>query len=156
MVKSRRRLLEYKFLYFQEAMERQRALEHAAIVVGEACAENLLFRCGPCDVCGGDCFCRTTDADLIDRLLTGLKPVGSFAYRRKSDALKLVQILSEKGLASWYGRNRWRMWVVLAALNPDTHVDGVGTPREVAFTQEFIDEELPFSVIGKLYGYRVP
>jgi hypothetical protein len=46
------------------------------------------------------------------------------------------------------------MWVVVAALNPDAEVGNVGTPRQIAFTQEFIDERLPYEIIGKMYGYR--
>ena len=139
----------------KNSMEMQRALEHAAMVVDEACAENLIFRCGPCDVCNGNCFCQTTDKDLILRLMTGLKPVGSFVRLRKCEAEALSQEFNTKGLTSWYGKNRWKMWIVVAALNPDMHVSGVGTPRQMAFTQEFIDEELSLDVIGKLYGYRL-
>ena len=69
-------------------MDKQTALEHAAQVVGEACAENLLFRCGPCDICGGACFCRPND-ELVERLLTGLKPVGTFCYGRKVWAIEM-------------------------------------------------------------------
>ena len=85
------------------------ALKHAAMVVGEACAPNLLWRNGPCDVCGGDCFCLATDSELMDRLQTGLKPVGTFAFRLKDHALACTRELEARGLAHWLGKNRWRM-----------------------------------------------
>lgn len=44
------------------------------------------------------------------------------------------------------------MKIVVAALDPDVDV-GVGTPRELAFTQAFVDEEYTFVVMGALYGY---
>jgi hypothetical protein len=137
-----------------KAARLRRALKHAATVEGPEFAQNLLFRCGPCDVCGGSCFCLKSDADLAKRLLTGLKPVGTFAYRSVAEAIEAAAWLNSLGLSTWMGVNKWGADVVVAALNPDEVVAGVGTPREVAFTQAFIDEALPFSVIGALYGYR--
>ena len=130
--------------------ERRRALRHAAAVVGPAFAENLLFRCGPCDVCSGRCFCRP-DSELLARVRSGMKPVASFCAKDPAD---LAELRTE-GLACWSGVNRWGVHVLVTSAVPDVLVPGVGTPRVVAFTQAFIDESLPLSHISALYGYCV-
>ena len=126
---------------------------HAALIVGEECAPNFVFRGGPCDVCGGACLCRP-DEELVERLLGGGKPVGTFAYRRKCEADRMRLSLEALGLACWSGRNRWKAHVLVAALRPDKPVGAWGTPREVAFAQKFIDERVSFVVAGAMYGYR--
>lgn len=137
----------------------KRALEHALIIANgnKIHAENFMFRCGPCDVCGGDCLCILDDDDLQKRLLTGKKPVGTFAYKREKDALKQINQLKKLEIETWYGQNRWTMWVVVAALKPDEvlYLNGnpVGTARELSFTYKFINEEIPFPITGLLYGY---
>jgi hypothetical protein len=108
-------------------------------------AVNLMFRCGPCDVCGGDCLSTATDEELVERVLSGKKPVGTFAFRLKRDAKELAADLKDRGLAVWMGRNRWRMWAVVASLDP--------VANAAAFTQAFIDERMSFVDMGKLYGY---
>lgn len=135
------------------------ALEHAMIIAkgNKIHAENFMFRCGPCDVCGGDCLCISDNNELEKRLLTGKKPVGSFPYESKEEALTEISRLKKIGIESWYGQNKWNMWIVVAALKPDEclYLNGnsVGTPRELSFTYKFINEELPFPIIGLLYGY---
>ena len=115
---------------------------------------NILFRGGPCNICGRKCFANLSDKQLSDRLLTGKKPVGTFTKRSKWIANALARSLRSRGLATWQGKNRWNMYVVVASLHPDTAIPkAMGTPREVAFTRAFIDEELPLSVCGALYGY---
>ena len=115
---------------------------------------NLLFRGGPCDICGGPCFSTLGDRHLISRLLTGKKPVGAFARKNKWFAEALAKMLQTRGLTTWRGQNRWGVCVVVACLYPDTFIaEANGTPREVAFAQDFIDEALPYAVIGALYGY---
>jgi hypothetical protein len=129
------------------------AVVHAAMCVGWECAENFTFRCGPCNACQGACFCRGDD-ELTARLLTGQKPVGSFAYRRKKGAKDEAETLRSRGLSTWTGKNRWGMYCVVAALYPNRRVAETGTPRDVAFTQDLIDELYTLDVIGKMYGYR--
>ncbi len=115
---------------------------------------NLLFRCGSCDICGGPCFATLGDKRLIGRLLTGKKPVGTFARRNKWIAGALDKRLQSRGLTTWKGKNKYGMYVVVACLHPDSFIpEATGAPREVAFTQAFIDEDLPLVVIGALYGY---
>ncbi len=86
--------------------------------------------------------------------MTGQKPVGSFPFRFEKDAEVQAEELRLRGLSTWTGRNRWGMYVVMAALFPDCRVAEIGTPRDVAFTQAFIDEHCNLDVIGKMYGYR--
>ncbi len=131
------------------------ALRHAqAIGRDDARSFNLLFRGGPCDICGGGCLSTLSDRSLSERLLAGLKPVGTYARRSKWHAWALSRVLEKQGLATWRGKNRWGMHVVVASAEPDELISPAGgTPRVLAFTQEFIDEELPLSVIGPLYGY---
>ena len=137
-------------------MNRAIALAHATQVLGSPeCAENFIFRNGACNICGGDCFCASDD-ELVERLLTGLKPVGSFPFMKESEAKKYAAGLAARGLTTFIGKNKWEVWVVLAALHPGRDVGGIGTPRNVAFTQEFLDEGYTLEIIGKLYGYRRP
>ena len=115
---------------------------------------NLLFRGGPCDVCGGPCFATLSDTHLINRLLTGKKPAGTIARKSRWVAGALAKLLQSRGLTTWKGQNKWGMYVVVACLHPDTFIpEAMGTPGQVAFTQAFIDEVLPFAVTGALYGY---
>ena len=115
---------------------------------------NLLFRGGPCDICGGPCFATLSDKPLITRLLAGRKPVGTFARKNKWKTCALAKLLQNRGLATWKGKNKWGMYEVVACLHPDTFIpEAMGTPRGVAFSQAFIDEELPLAVRGALYGY---
>ena len=132
-----------------------RALSHAQAIGGDdERSFNLLFRGGPCDICGGCCLSALSDRSLSERLLAGLKPAGTYARQSKWHAWALSHVLEERGLTTWRGKNRWGMHVVVATAEPDKPIPQAGgTPREVAFTQEFIDEALPFSVIGPLYGY---
>ena len=131
----------------------EKSLAHASLIVGPQNAANFVFRLGPCDVCGGACFCRS-DEELVSRLLTGLKPVGTFAYCTEEEMLLQRGEMERKGLTCWSGRNRWNMFEIVATLYPDVQVADIGTPRETAFTQEFIDEMVSFRVRGLLYGYR--
>jgi hypothetical protein len=108
-------------------------------------ALNLMFRCGPCDLCDGDCLSTATDDELVKRLLSGRKPVGTFACRQKREATRLAAKLQTQGLAVWIGKNHWRVWEVVATLDPMVNA--------AAFTQEFIDERMPFVDLGRLYGY---
>ena len=73
-------------------------------------AYNLRFRGGPCNVCGGPCLCLGTQL-LAARLLTGLKPVGSFPFNSEADAKDCSEALKAKGLATWIGYSRWGMWL---------------------------------------------
>ena len=130
------------------------ARSHTGTLHGPEFAENLMFRGGPCHLCRRACFCLRSDEHLTKRLLKGLKPVGTFAERDVRDAQCEQDTLDDLGLTTWLGRNRWGCFIVVAALNPDDHIPGVGTPRDVAFSQDFIDELMPFDVIGALYGYR--
>ena len=115
---------------------------------------NLLFRGGSCDICGGPCFATLSDRQLIRRLLSGKKPVGTFARKSKWIAHALAKLLQNRGLTTWKGMNKWGMYVVVACLQPDTFIpEAMGTPRQVAFTRAFIDEKLSFAVTGALYGY---
>jgi len=91
--------------------------------------------------------------ELARRLLTGLKPVGTFVRRDTDKTLGVEMWLQGMGLTIWTGRNRWGMHITVASLEPD-NVAGVGAPCEVALTQTFIDKRLPMHMIGALYGYR--
>jgi hypothetical protein len=108
-------------------------------------ALNLMFRCGPCDVCGGDCLSTAADEELVKRLLSGRKPVGTFACRQKREATRLAAELQGLGLATWIDKNRWQMYIVVATLDP--------VANAAAFAQAFIDERMPFVELGRLYGY---
>ena len=81
------------------------SLEHARLLVGAECAGNYVFRCGPCDYCGGACLCRP-DEELVERLRAGLKPMGTFAYACEDTADQMAQRLEELGLTCWVGQNR--------------------------------------------------
>ena len=97
---------------------------------------------------------RHLERQATHHILTGKKPVGTFARKSKWIAGALAKLLQSRGLTTWKGKNKWGMHVVIACLQPDTFIpEAEGTPREVAFTRAFIDEELPFAVIGALYGY---
>ena len=132
-----------------------RALQHAqAIGRDDEQSFNLLFRGGPCNICGGRCFSILTDHSLTKRLLDRLKPVGTYARRSKWHAWALSRLLENQGLTTWRGQNRWGMYIVVAAAKPDELVPlAGGTPRQLAFTQQFINEALPYPVIGALYAY---
>jgi hypothetical protein len=134
---------------------RERALRHATQVVGPECAANLIFRCGPCDICGGSCFCRPND-ELVAALLSRSKPVGEVHSRHEDVAREFRSQLESLGLACWMGRNRWNMFVVVASAVPDVPLGKWGTPRQVAFTQAFIDEYTSWDETGVMYGYRLP
>jgi hypothetical protein len=108
-------------------------------------AGNLMFRCGPCDVCGGGCLSTATDGELVEKLLSGQKPVGTFPFRLKREGKEFAAELREHGLATWMGQNRWKMWEVVATLDL--------VANAAAFTQAFIDERLSYVDIGRLYGY---
>ena len=133
----------------------QKALQHARLMGGdEEQSRNLLFRNGPCDVCGGGCFSRSSNRRLTTRLLAGKKPVGTYACRSKWRSEALAKLLTTRGLSTWRGKNRWGMHVVVASAMSDKVLAGAGgTPRELAFTSNFIDEQLPLPVMGALYGY---
>ena len=140
---------------------RETALAHAETILGEAhkaCAENLVFRCGRCDVCRGPCLCWEDDL-LEARLLTGWKPVGTFAFKEQEEQIDCMNKLQEKELSVWSGQNRWKMWIVVASLDPDKAYicNGLNiTPRTHAFNQDFIDEKDEWNIRGILYGYRLP
>ena len=119
-------------------------------------AVNYLFRCGPCDICGGSCLADATDDQLAQRLLTGRKPVGSFAFRRASAARRHARDMETLGLTTWTAKNKWNMWVVLAALRPDEVIGDLGSARQRAFNLQFINEEVPFEIMGAMYGYPPP
>ena len=119
----------------------------------EILAYNLQFRCGPCNICGGSCLCLNDDL-LIQRLLSGLKPVGSFARRELRHSALLEQQLNQLGLTTWGPtKNRWGMYMVVACKYPDVDIPLVGTPRNQAFTMNFINEYLTTEQTGALYGY---
>jgi len=130
------------------------ARRHASTLHGAEFVENLLFRNGPCHICRRPCFCLLNDMALARRLLSGKKPVGTFCSREHSEAQRHLKWLESLGLTVWYGMNRCKMHVLVAALHPDVEVPGAGTPREVAFTQCFIDEGFPCNIIGAMFGYR--
>ena len=133
----------------------KKALQHARLMGGdEEQSRNLLFRNGPCDICGGTCFSRLGHRALTTRLLSGKKPIGTYASRSKWRSYALSKLLATKGLSTWRGKNRWGMFVVVASAEPDKlSKEAGGTPRELAFTPNFIDERLPLSTVGPLYGY---
>ena len=58
-------------------------------------AYNLRFRGGPCNVCGGPCLCLGSQL-LAARLVTGLKPVGSFPFNSEADAKDCSEALKAK------------------------------------------------------------
>ena len=130
----------------------QQSLEHATLPVGPVHAPNYVFRCGPCDICEGSCLCRPGN-ELVNCLLTGQKPLGTFVYRSARQCRQMALKLQSKGLTCWTGRNRWRMHIVVASLHPDTDIAGLGTPRQLAMTQAFIDEEVSMEVAGAMFGY---
>jgi len=141
-----------------EAPERLSALEHARKFSGSECAENIVFREGKCDVCKGECFCWDEEF-LVTRLLTGLKPVGSFVFRTQEEATATKLALENKGLSVWLGKNQRGLWIGVASLEPDkvyNYKDQRITPRNHAFTQRFIDEHDEWEIRGILYGYRLP
>jgi hypothetical protein len=115
-------------------------------------AYNLQFRGGPCDICGGDCFCKN-DEDLLTRIMSGLKPIGTFPFTSKKNALNFKKEIEEKGLTTYMKKNKWNMWTIVATIVPDKNIEGIGTPREKAFRMEFINEEDTFVERGALYGY---
>jgi len=121
------------------------------VLGGERNSFNLLFR-GPCEVCGGRCFSRLTDGRLIERLLSGRKPVGTFARRNHWQAWALDRLLQHRGLNTWRCTNRWGMHVAVACLQPDSMMAG-GRVRDLAFRCAFVDELDPLCVRGALYGY---
>ena len=109
---------------------------------------NLLFRNGPCDLCGGSCMALLGDGRLLRRLLTGKKAVGTFCRRHRSAAKRLEKKLRFRGLSTFVGKNKWNVWVVVATLSPDVLLPRAGgSPREVAFTQEFFRRGAP------IFGY---
>lgn len=136
--------------------DKKTAYNHALILANgdEKTAKNLMFRCGPCDICNSDCLCGD-DFDLIERVDSGDKPVATFAFQTLNEAITCSKILERKGISTWRGINKWNMYIVVASKNPDTYIEKAnGTPRQKAFTQNFINEEgLTFVEIGALYGY---
>ena len=126
----------------------KRAISHARVLGGERNSFNLLFRGGPCEVCGGRCFSRLTDGRWIERPLSGRKPVGTFARRNHWQAWALDRLLQHRGLNTWRCTNRWGMHVAVACL-PDSMMAG-GRVRDLAFRCAFVDD--PLCVRG-LYGY---
>eukprot|EP00976_Prorocentrum_cordatum_P085191 1185965-Prorocentrum_minimum.AAC.1 len=121
-------------------------------------AKNFQFRNGPCDICGGPCFCLADDNMLVDRLVdpTFPKPVGCFVFTSRRDA-NLFQKTLNVPLTTWQGRNRWGMYIVVATARPTATINGLnGTIAEVAFSQAFIDEKCTWKEMGLLYGYRLP
>ncbi len=118
----------------------------------EITAYNLQFRCGPCDICGGDCLCLSDDL-LIERLKTGLKPVGTFPRKTSKQAILLEERLNAEGLTTWLAKNKWGMYIVVACKHPDVTIPMIGTPRNRAFTMDFINENLSYVEIGALFGY---
>lgn len=121
-------------------------------------SKNFQFRNGPCDVCGGPCFCLADDDMLIERLVDPAfpKPVGCFVFKRRRDA-NLFQKTLNVPLTTWQGKNRWGMYIVVATARPTAHISGInGTIADVAFSQAFIDEKCTWNEMGLLYGYRLP
>ena len=115
---------------------------------------NLMFHKGPCNICLGECFALLDDKRLSNRLLSGKKTVGTFTRRNKWEAWAVAKLLQSRGLTTWQGKNKWNVYVVVACLHPDKYLAKAAcTPREAAFTQAFIDEELPLPVVGAMYGY---
>lgn len=97
-----------------------RALKHAQVIGrDDERSFNLLFRGGPCDICGGSCLSTLSDRSLSKRLLAGLKPVGTYARRSKWHAWALSRVLEKHGLTTWRGKNKWGMHVVVASAMPD-------------------------------------
>jgi hypothetical protein len=92
--------------------------------------------------------------DLARRLLTGIKPVGTFVRRNIIETLGVEMWLQGMVLITWTGRNQWGMHIIVACLEPDNVVADLGALRKVAFIQTFIDERLPMHMNGAFYGYR--
>ena len=131
----------------------EKSLAHASLIVGPQNAANFVFRFGPCDVCGGACLCRP-DEELVSRLLTGLKPVGTFIYCTEEEILLQRGEMDRKGLTCWSGINRCGMFEIVASLRLDVQVADLGTPWETAFRQVFIVKAASFRVRDLLYRYR--
>ena len=89
-------------------------------------AKNFQFRNGPCDICGGPCFCLADDNMLVDRLVdpTFPKPVGCFVFTSRRDA-NLFQKTLNVPLTTWQGRNRWGMYIVVATARPTATINGL-------------------------------
>jgi hypothetical protein len=77
--------------------------------IDEVTAYNLLFREGTCDICGGKCFCILDNHDLVERLMSGLKRVGTFAFTTYEIASQFNNELQNIGLTTFMGQNRWTM-----------------------------------------------
>lgn len=105
---------------------------------------NLMFRCGPCDICGGKCLCLQDDKLLIQRIISRKKPVGSFAYSSKRKANKMRKYLESIGICTYMNKNIWNMWIVFGTCTKE----GLE-----AFCDDFINENMSYVKIGHLYGY---
>jgi hypothetical protein len=122
--------------------------EHALILSNgnKETAINLMFRGGPCNICGGNCLsvlCGNSKL-LISRILEKKKPVGSFGFRKKDDAINFAKYLNTLGISTYVNQNDYLIWVV------------VGTCMEEgleALCDEFINETMPIIKMGYLYGY---
>lgn len=122
----------------------QHALELARRNSRTAC--NLMFRGGPCDICGGGCLSQGSDQQLAERVAQGLKPVGTFAFTTRRKAKEEAEDLKQNfGLTTKVAKNRWGMWVVVATRSPDEYPE--------AFTDSFLNETDDILTRGRLYGY---
>ena len=131
------------------------ALLHATQLAQEegVKAENLMFRCGPCDICGGDCLCQD-DELLLVQTYDERKPLASFTFQCFSEMKSYEFDLKALEFTTWCGRNKMGMFIVLATMQPDrvlVHHDA--SVRELAFNYDFINELGSVDEMRDVYGY---
>ena len=130
--------------------------EHALILADgdKLSAYFLQFRGGPCNICGGPCLNLKDDNLLEDLLLYGGKPVGTFVVTEGENVQEKQKQLESIGLVTWAGETNPGEKLIVACSEPDKFIEAAGgTPRQVAFQQTFIDEQMSFTSIGALFGY---
>lgn len=119
-------------------------------------AYNLLFRGGPCNYCRGNCFSLLDDYDLIKRLQSNKKLVGTFISTKEQVAEKASILETKYNLHCWIGHNTYDVYVIVATNNPDLKINGK-TVAELSFCQDFIDENWhkyeSMDIISALYSY---
>ena len=123
------------------------------------CATNLLFRGGT------NLTAQTTNEDLINRVATGLKPVGTIVLRNLDEKIDYPENVVELCRTT----NKWNVAVAVFSAVPNTKLSELvdlevlktilkktyvdATVRDLASDPKFINEEFDYVLLGLLYGY---
>lgn len=100
----------------------------------------LSFRCGVCNICGGDCLCGP-DQDLLDCFRMGIKPVATFVGTWLLEDIKTVPGAMWKTVV-----NKWGVTMVIATKDEKM--------AQIAFTPRFYNDEMTnMDEVSRLYGY---